>query len=444
MQETRQIKIAIVGCGVVGSSLIQQLHEKHDRILDEYGFSIRISHVLVRNRDTQRDVPDKSILYSSSDQLGEFSDIVTTNSADIINSDANIVVEVAGGIHDAYDIIKAALASSHSVVTANKELLALKGNELYALAGSNRVDLLFEAAVAGAIPIVRPIRESLAVEHINSVRGILNGTTNFILTQMTRNGMSYEAALAEATALGYAEADPTADVEGYDAAAKIAIISLLATGANALQSDVQTRGISGVTVKDIATATELGYVIKLIAVVQERNTHEVIIRVDPTFVPITHPLSTVHDGFNAVTISGERSGELTFIGRGAGGDPTAAAALGDVVDACINVDRGRSGAIVGFEFDRTIADPGEWESEFYIDSLVEDQPGVLAQIAGVAEHHGISIRSLSQQPGKGANVPVRLLLLTHETRERSMLQAAEELNGLSCVQRVGPIYPVLS
>jgi homoserine dehydrogenase len=395
--------------------------------------------VVVRNTSTPRDVSESSILFSASDAPGSFFDVVTTDPSKL--NDADIVVEVAGGTTDAYDIIKNALSESKSVVTANKALLAEKGNELYALAGTNGVDLLFEAAVAGGVPIIRPLRESLAVEHIHSVKAILNGTTNFMLSQMTKNSTGYAEALAEAQSLGYAEADPTADVEGFDAAAKIAIISLLATGANALQSDVKCKGITHVSSSDIATARELGYVIKLIALVEEKSPSEVFLRVEPTFVPISHPFSTVHDGFNAAFVTGERLGEIMLYGRGAGGDPTASAVLGDVIDAAINVANERKGAIVGFQFDKTIADPRDWSSEFYVAVDVADEPGVLAQIAEVFAKHKVSLQTVHQQ-NEGA--AARIVFITHESTDGNISDSLGDLASLACVTSEPVVYPILS
>lgn len=436
----RKINIGLVGCGVVGSSFIHQLHEKHSRIIEEFAIDIRVAKVLVRNTKTQREVPSSSILYSSAETEANFSDVLTDNSDDLNSSDISVVIEVAGGIDDAYEIVSEALSNSQSVVTANKALLALKGNQLYSLAEKQNVDLLFEAAVGGGIPLVRPIRESLAVEHISSVKAILNGTTNFMLTQMTRNSTSYEEALTEAQSLGYAEADPTADVEGHDAAAKIAIISLLATGANASQSDVYTVGISNVSAEDIAAAKNLGYVIKLIALVEEKNEREVFLRVEPTFVPVTHPFSTVHDGFNSVLLAGDRLGETMFYGRGAGGDPTASAVLGDVIDAAINVSHERKGAVVGFAFDRTIADPREWESRFYLTLHVEDEPGVLAQITEVFGKHKVSIETVHQiEQGDHASVT----FVTHKCQDGQVRDTVSDLESLACVKSVTSLFPLM-
>ncbi|MBP9116023.1 MAG: homoserine dehydrogenase [Acidimicrobiia bacterium] len=437
----RRINIGLIGAGVVGSALVSQLDLKYDRIKMEFDIDIRVNKILVRDLSTKRDIPSKSILYSDDDTQKTSEGIFTTSLNDIVESkEIDLVVEVAGGIDSAYKIISSALKKSLPVVTANKALLAEKGGQLYSLANENSVDLLFEAAVAGGVPVVRPLRESLAVEHINSVRGILNGTTNFILTQMTKNGTSYNDALKEAQQLGYAEADPTADVQGHDAAAKIAIISLIATGTMASQNDVKTIGISNVSSSDIAQAKELGYVIKLIATIEEKNEKEIFLRVEPTFVPNSHPFSTTNDGFNAVFVVGKHLGEIMFYGRGAGGDPTASAVLGDVIDASINISRKRKGSVVGVTFEKSVANPDEWKSKFFMSATVKDEPGVLAQIAQVYGNNNISLETV-QQDGKG--VFAEMIFITHSATSGDIEKAIKALLELSCVENIGQIYPLM-
>mgnify|MGYP000859544719 FL=1 len=437
----RRINIGLIGAGVVGSALVSQLDLKYDRIKMEFDIDIRVNKILVRDLSTKRDIPSKSILYSDDDTQKTSEGIFTTSLNDIVESkEIDLVVEVAGGIDSAYKIISSALKKSLPVVTANKALLAEKGGQLYSLANENSVDLLFEAAVAGGVPVVRPLRESLAVEHINSVRGILNGTTNFILTQMTKNGTSYNDALKEAQQLAYAEADPTADVQGHDAAAKIAIISLIATGTMASQNDVKTIGISNVSSSDIAQANELGYVIKLIATIEEKNEKEIFLRVEPTFVPNSHPFSTTNDGFNAVFVVGKHLGEIMFYGRGAGGDPTASAVLGDVIDASINISRKRKGSVVGVTFEKSVANPDEWKSKFFMSATVKDEPGVLAQIAQVYGNNNISLETV-QQDGKG--VFAEMIFITHSATSGDIEKAIKALLELSCVENIGQIYPLM-
>ena len=433
----RRINIGLIGAGVVGSALVSQLDLKYDRIKMEFDIDIRVNKILVRDLSTKRDIPSKSILYSDDDTQKTSEGIFTTSLNDIVESkEIDLVVEVAGGIDSAYKIISSALKKSLPVVTANKALLAEKGGQLYSLANENSVDLLFEAAVAGGVPVVRPLRESLAVEHINSVRGILNGTTNFILTQMTKNGTSYNDALKEAQQLGYAEADPTADVQGHDAAAKLAIISLIATGTMASQNDVKTIGISNVSSSDIAQAKELGYVIKLIATIEEKNEKEIFLRVEPTFVPNSHPFSTTNDGFNAVFVVGKHLGEIMFYGRGAGGDPTASAVLGDVIDASINISRKRKGSVVGVTFEKSVANPDEWKSKFFMSATVK----VLAQIAQVYGNNNISLETV-QQDGKG--VFAEMIFITHSATSGDIEKAIKALLELSCVENIGQIYPLM-
>ncbi len=257
---------------------------------------------------------------------------------------------------------------------------------------------------------------------------------------MTKNGTSYEDALKEAQSLGYAEADPTADVQGHDAAAKIAIISLIATGTTATAQDVKVTGISNVTAQDIISAKNLGYVIKLIATIEEKNDEEIFLRVEPTFVPNAHPFSATNDGFNAVFITGKHLGEIMFYGRGAGGDPTASAVLGDVIDASINISNDRKGAMVGISWARTVADPGHWKSKFFMSAIVKDEPGVLAQIATVYGENNISIETV-QQNGKGDFA--EMILITHECTSGDIERAASSLMYLSCIENLGLIYPLM-
>lgn len=429
----RTINIGIIGCGVVGTSFINQLHEKHQRIIDEFNIDFKINAILVNNTKAKRAIPKSSPLFNFGTE-----NIITNDSEKLDESE--IIIEVAGGIEPTYQLICNALSSGKPVVTANKALLAEKGSELYSLANQNNVDLLFEAAVGGGIPLVRPIRESLAVEHIDSVKGILNGTTNFILSQMTQKSISYEDALKQAQELGYAEADPTADVEGYDAAAKIAIISLLATGTKASQSDVYTKGISSISAHDISSAKDLGYVIKLIASIEDKNEDEVILRVEPTLVSTSHPFSTVNDGFNAVFVKGSKLGETMFYGRGAGGDPTATAVLGDLIDAGLNITHTRKGATVGYEFDRKVADPHDWVSKFYISLTVLDEPGVLAKIATTFGENNVSIETVRQN---GMGDSATLALITHEALDAHLQKAVGLLGYLGCVTKINSVMPII-
>ena len=324
------------------------------------------------------------------------------------------------------------------MVTANKELLANVGAELFEAAATAGVDLLYEASVAGGIPLIRPLRESLAGEKITRVMGIVNGTTNYILTRMTEEGASYGDALSEAQSLGYAERDPTADVEGYDAGAKAAIIASIAFGVTVVAGDVYREGISGVTPADIDVARRLGYVVKLLAIA-ERIDGRVAVRVHPAMIPATHPLASVRDSFNAVFIEGEAVGELMLYGRGAGGMPTASAVLGDLVDAAHNRRMGGSGR-TGTLRAGTFLAVDELSSQFYLNLDVVDRPGVLAAVATVFGEHGVSIRSMEQE---GLGDEARLVFITHTAREKDVQATLQGLRHLDAVKRIGTLLRVV-
>ena len=337
-----------------------------------------------------------------------------------------------------------ALNAGKPVVTGNKELLATHGPELYALAATNEVDLLFEAAVAGGIPLIRPLRESLVGEQVTRVMGIVNGTTNYILTQMTQHGAAYADALAEAQRLGYAEADPTADVEGHDAGAKAAIIASIVFGASVRAVDVHHEGISAITPTDIEMASRLGYVIKAVAVVEGEASGvdagpEVAVRVHPAMIPSGHPLAAVNDSFNAVFVEGASVGDLMFYGRGAGGGPTASAVLGDVVDAAVNRANGTAGVIGRLSAAR-VRSNDELSSAFYLSIEVVDRPGVLARVAAVFGDQGVSIRSMEQH-GRGDDA--ELVFITHESQEAAVRATIEALGELDAVTRVNSLLRVV-
>jgi len=302
------------------------------------------------------------------------------------------------------------------------------------------VDLLFEAAVAGGIPLIRPLRESLAGERIRRVTGIVNGTTNYILTRMTEAGAPYADALAEAQQLGYAERDPTADVEGYDAGAKLAILASIAFGARVVAGDVYREGISGIATGDIAYAGRLGYVVKLVAIAEQFEDGEVAVRVHPAMVPMTHPLASVRESFNAVFIEGDAVGELMLYGRGAGGMPSASAVLGDLIDAAHNL-RVRSVGRTPHLHPVRLRPIDDLSSAYYLDLEVVDRPGVLSAVAGVMGAHAVSIKSMEQE---GAGSGARIVFITHEALERDVQACLAELRSLDVVQRVGTLLRVLS
>ena len=370
--------------------------------------------------------------------------VLTTDARAVVDDpDVDLVVEVIGGIEPARTLILAALEAGKPVVTANKELLANVGAELYAAAEAAGVDLLFEAAVAGGIPLMRPLRESLVGEDVSRVMGIVNGTTNYILTKMAEEGWTYAAALAEAQSLGYAERDPTADVEGFDAGAKAAIIATIAFGAGVVAGDVYHEGISNITDTDIAFAARLGYVIKLLAIAERFDDGSVAVRVHPAMVPNAHPLAAVRDSFNAVFVEGEAVGDLMFYGRGAGGFPTASAVLGDVIDGAVNLSKSASASIGSFE-PATIRSVDELRSAFYVNLEVRDRPGVLATVAGAFGDHGVSIRSMEQESIEdAADGAARLTFITHSAREADLRATLGELRGLDAVVSVGSVLRVV-
>ena len=352
--------------------------------------------------------------------------------------DIDVVVEVIGGIEPARQLILAALESGKPVVTANKELLANVGAEVFAAAAEASRDLLFEAAVAGGIPIMRVLRESLRGEPIHRVMGIVNGTTNYILTKMSEEGADYGAALAEAQRLGYAERDPTADVEGFDAGAKAAIMASVAFGARVVAGDVYHEGISRITPDDIAVADRLGYVVKLLAIC-ERVDGEVAVRVHPAMVPRAHPLASVRDSYNAVFVEGDAVGHLMFYGRGAGGRPTASAVLGDLIDAAVNLCHHTHGPMGTFARTR-IRPMDETTAEYYLPLEVADRPGVLHAVTGVFAKHDVSIRT-AEQEGRGDEA--QLVFITHEAREADVQATLRDLRDLEVVKRVGGLLRVI-
>ena len=427
------LKIGVLGCGNVGAALVTLVGAQRATVLARTGIDLTVTRVAVRNISAPRDV--------------ELADGVLTRDAMGVatDPDVDIIVESIGGIEPARELILAALSHGKPVVTANKELLANVGAELYAAADAAHRDLLFEAAVAGGIPIMRALRESLHGEPITRVLGIINGTTNYILTKMTDavdagGDADYGAALKEAQSLGYAERDPTADVEGYDAGAKAAIIATVAFGRKVVAGDVYHQGISEITSSEIAIARRLGYVVKLLGIVErDAATEEISVRVHPTMVPVQHPLASVRDSFNAVFVEGDFVGSLMFYGRGAGGAPTASAVFGDVVDAAINLRAGTHGSL-GELAKATIRPIDETSAEYLLGLDVADQPGVLHSVTGVFAKHGVSIRA-AEQEGNGPDA--RLVFITHSALEKDVQATVRELNELDVVLKVGGLLRVI-
>ena len=425
-----QLRIGLLGCGNVGAALVELLDEQRDVISTRTGLSLDITRIAVRSTSKDRALDVDSSVFSS-DAAGVVED-----------PEVDVVVEVIGGIEPALSLVRRSIELGKPVVTANKELLANHGGELFALADESGVDLLFEASVAGGIPLIRPLRESLVGEPVERVMGIVNGTTNYILTQMSERGATYAEALSEAQNLGYAERDPTADVEGFDAGAKAAIIASIAFGVVVVAGDVYHEGISNVTAHDIEMAERLGYVIKAVAVVErtaDGDEPEVAVRVHPAMIPAQHPLASVRDSFNAVFIEGGAVGELMLYGRGAGGRPTASAVLGDLIDACVNIKTGGTGRI-GQLSPARIRPIDDLVSAYYVGIDVADRPGVLAAVADVFGRHGVSIRLMEQQ---GLGDEARLIFITHPSVERDVQATLHDLRDLDAVHELGTMMRVV-
>lgn len=405
----------------MGTEVVRLLTTQGDHLAARVGAPLDIVGIYVRDTATERDpVIDTSLL---------------TSDVDALIADADLVIELMGGIEPARSLILQAIASGASVVTANKALLASHGPELYEAADAAGVDLYFEAAVAGAIPLVRPVRESLAGDHIDRILGIVNGTTNYVLDEMTTKGLPYDQVLATAQELGFAEADPTADVEGHDAAAKAAILASLAFHQRVSLDEVFCEGITAITDADVAAATESGHVIKLLAIA-ERTEAGVAVRVHPALVPSAHPLAGVHGAFNAVFVETQAAGELMFYGQGAGGAPTASAVLGDVVSVARHIASGGKGPRESNYADLPVLPISAASTRFQIRMIVEDRAGVLASVAEILAAKGISIETVRQHPGDAGPGAAELVISTHRAPERDLASTVEQLRGASAVKDV--------
>ncbi len=423
----KPVRVGLLGCGTVGNALAELIAKDSAVLAASTGLGLEIARVAVRDATKTR-----SVHVRPESVTGDPESVVSA-------SDVDVVVEVMGGVEPARSLILSALRSGKPVVTANKELLASHWSELFRAAADSGVDLLHEAAVAGAIPLVRALRESLAGETITSVMGIVNGTTNYILTKMSEAGTSYEDALAEAQHLGYAETDPTADVEGHDAAAKAAILATIAFGQEVRASDVHTEGISAISASDIAVVRRLGYEVKLLAVAESVDGGRVAVRVHPAMVPLDHPLAGVRGSFNAVFVVGEAVGEMMFYGRGAGGMPTAAAVLGDLVDAAHNLRSGGYGR-VSVPIRAHIVPIDELVAQYFVSVDVADKPGVLATVARVFGDNQVSIRSMEQV---GLGDEAHLVFLTHTANEARVQATLAGLETCDAVKRVGALLRVV-
>ena len=421
---TKKIKVALLGVGTVGTGVYKLIQRRADVMVRTIGAEMEVSKILVHNLNKQREGIDASLL--------------TDNWQEIVNDpEIQIVVEVMGGIEPARTMILEALHAGKHVVTANKDLLAAHGKELLDAAEEKHCDLLFEAAVAGGIPIIRPLKQCLAGNEINEVIGIVNGTTNYILTKMFEENMSFEEALAKATELGYAEADPTADVEGLDAGRKVAIMASIAFHSRVVFDDVYTEGITKITSDDIAYAKEFDSVIKLLGVAH--NTEGGIeVGVYPMLLNKEHPLASVRDSFNAVFVHGDAVDDAMFYGRGAGELPTASAVMGDIIDVARNIAYGCNGRISCTCYRETpIKKFDEVENKFFLRMQVKNQPGVLASIATVFGSHGVSIARVVQKHIKG-NL-AELVIVTDKVREDYLKNALEQLRDIENIFEISSV-----
>jgi homoserine dehydrogenase len=422
----QSVKVALLGCGTVGSEVVRLLHEQEHDLTARIGAPLEVVGVAVRRLNKARELPIDPALFT------------TDAHALVTREDVDIVVEVVGGIEPARSWLLEALHAGKSVVTANKALLGEDGATLHKAAADCGADLYFEASVAGAIPLLRPLRESLHGDRITRVTGIVNGTTNFILSSMDATGAGFAEALEEATALGYAEADPTADIEGFDAAAKAAILASMAFHSRVTSADVHREGITEVTAADMASAKAMGCTIKLLCIASKAN-GAVSVRVHPAMIPRTHPLAGVGDAFNAVFVEAEAAGQLMFYGRGAGGAPTASAVLGDVVAVARNRLAGVHSASESAYADLPVSPIGDVLTRYHISLDVSDKAGVLAAVAGVFAQHGVSIATVNQS-GRG-NQAV-LVIVTHAAPDRALAATVAALRALDIVRAVASVLRV--
>lgn len=428
------VRVGVLGAGVVGSQVVRLLTEQADELAARVGARLELVGVAVRRPNRHPDIP---------------SGLLTTDAAALVaRDDVDVVVEVIGGIEPTKDLLLTALRRGAGVVTANKALLAEHGPELYATADAVGTDLYFEAAVAGAIPLIRPLRESLAGDRITRILGIVNGTTNYILSAMTAEGMGYDEALAEATRLGYAEADPTADVDGFDAAAKAAILASIGFHTRVGAADVYREGIADVSASDVAAAARLGSVIKLLAIC-ERTTaagpdgepvESVSARVHPVMVPRSHPLAVVDGAYNAVYVEAEAAGRLMFYGPGAGGAPTASAVLGDLVAVARNRVAGGRGPRESAYAALPVQPMGEVISRYHIDLDVADRAGVLAAVASAFAEAGVSISTVRQE---GRDDDASLVVVTHGAPDAALAGTVASLADLESVRQVTSVMRVM-
>jgi homoserine dehydrogenase len=424
----RTVNVGLIGLGTVGSGVTEIFGRHAEDFRRRAGVDIRL--VRFADRDAGRaealDLPEGSF---------------TTDAFELISDPGlDIVIELIGGTGVARDIVLTALGSGKSVVTANKALMASHGQEVMDAAAANGVDIAFEASVGGGIPIISPLKHCLVSNEITSVMGIVNGTTNYMLTRMAEDGLDYDSALAEAQAMGFAEADPTADVDGLDAAAKIAILASIAFNSRVVMSEVPAEGIRSISATDVAYAAEMGYAIKLLAIAR-RTEGGIDIRVHPTMIRMSHPMASVNGVYNAIFVVGDAVGETMFFGEGAGSLPAASAVVGDVIEVARHITRGCLG-LVGCTCNEElpVRDIGELETPFYLRLRVADQPGVFGRVATAFGNHGVSLASVIQ---KGADEPTaEIVYVTHRANERAVRNALAEIEALDIVESVGTVLRV--
>ena len=424
--EVKTLNVGMLGCGVVGSNVARLLQEDSGDFAARSGATLKLAKVAVKNLNAKRENIPAEIL------TGDANSVVTDPNIDI-------VIEVMGGIEPARELLLTAIKNGKSIITANKALLALHGAELFEAADKNGVDLYYEAAVGGAIPILRPMRESIVGDHVHRVMGIVNGTTNYILTKMDEEGSAFADVLKEAQALGFAETDPTADIEGHDAAAKAAILAGLAFHTRVTSKDVYCEGISKLTARDVAVAKDMDHVIKLLAIAELTKDNRVSVRVHPTLIPKHHPLAAVRNAFNAVFVEAESAGELMFYGRGAGGAPTASAVLGDLIAVARNKARGVEGHGETDYADLAIAPIDDVNSRYLIRLEVADKPGVLATVAQLFASNHVSIETV-RQSGRGDSA--ELIVATHSAPESALKGTVAALAKNDVVKNVESVLRV--
>jgi homoserine dehydrogenase len=425
------LKVAVLGCGSVGSQVVRLLTEQAADLRARVGAPVELVGIAVRRLDAPRDV-----------QIAD--GLLTTDAEGLVaRDDVDLVIEVIGGIEPARSLILSALENGASVVTANKALLAEDGPTLFEAADKAGRDLYYEAAVAGAIPILRPLRESLAGDRVTRVLGIVNGTTNFILDKMDTAGAGFAEALEEAQELGYAEADPTADVEGFDAAAKAAILASLAFHSRVTAADVHREGIADVTAADVASAREMGCVVKLLSICELRPTaggdDAVAVRVHPAMIPRSHPLASVREAYNAVFVESDAAGQLMFYGPGAGGAPTASAVLGDLVTVARNRLASTRGAGESAYADRAVLPMGETLTRYHVAMGVDDRAGVLAAVANAFAENGVSIQTVRQE---GRDEDAQLVVVSHQATDAQLVATVELLRRMEFVREVSSVMRV--